>query len=526
MVGKHAKNAVSERLNNQIKEREEERKREIQRKREEELAALKSRSQSQSVLETDKVPAQQNRLNDISQLVSGKAKSTTNVVANMKSAMKLEDNSKSGPVVFDLNDFYRKQRSQSEKSKQNKNEAAQNLHGFKGVKPSNDNNNIHNNSIEEDSTEMTTTKTTSITEEIKPQSTFDFKDTDYRSFIFVIHEDFGLMMLYCTHKRQKGPHFQLPGGHVDEAEFISASRKNFSNPKEHLLFAAKKAAARELFEETGLDFRNELARLEPAHLAAKPHKPSLLTNEFHHRIFFVIHVDDHDFVMLKNGETPGAGLSGPLSGQGSYLLLKLSHEHSGFTFEKDMTNASKLLRLHSGGKCQQALNKYLEFQASGETPEPIEIPCNWIETPEKDIESSTSNQPPSAQSLGSSSSKWEVIPAKSQETKSAFIAPPVIKPIPTKSYPNGAGLQMLSPPATTHTPALIPNLAIQKNRKYQEQYMKTLTPTKEAGVMDRTGIEVLSDDEDNPQESSSLFCFCCRRNKRQASGESQSLLKH
>jgi len=50
MVGKHAKNAVSERLNNQIKEREEERKREIQRKREEELAALKSRSQSQSVL--------------------------------------------------------------------------------------------------------------------------------------------------------------------------------------------------------------------------------------------------------------------------------------------------------------------------------------------------------------------------------------------------------------------------------------------------------------------------------------------
>jgi len=287
----------------------------------------------------------------------------------MKSAMKLEDNSKSGPVVFDLNDFYRKQRSQSEKSKQNKNEAAQNLHGFKGVKPSNDNNNIHNNSIEEDATEMTTTKTTSITEEIKPQSTFDFKDTDYRSFIFVIHEDFGLMMLYCTHKRQKGPHFQLPGGHVDEAEFISTcksrfgsvvkkykyltsayalARKNFSNPKEHLLFAAKKAAARELFEETGLDFRNELARLEPAHLAAKPHKPSLLTNEFHHRIFFVIHVDDHDFVMLKvsngplivgcvtldeitnlndaflnyqNGETPGAGLSGPLSGQGSYLLV-------------------------------------------------------------------------------------------------------------------------------------------------------------------------------------------------------------
>ena len=69
----------------------------------------------------------------------------------------------------------------------------------------------------------------------------------------------------------------------------------------------------------------------------------------------------------------------PLCGQGSYLFLKLSHEHSGFTFEKDLKNAPSLLKQHSGGHCSDALSSYLAFLASGKVPEPIDAPCEWME---------------------------------------------------------------------------------------------------------------------------------------------------
>ena len=50
----------------------------------------------------------------------------------------------------------------------------------------------------------------------------DYKSNDYRAFIFILHEDYGLMLLYCTRKKNKGPHWQLPGGHVDDEEFVRA----------------------------------------------------------------------------------------------------------------------------------------------------------------------------------------------------------------------------------------------------------------------------------------------------------------
>ena len=77
------------------------------------------------------------------------------------------------------------------------------------------------------------------------------------------------------------------------------ARKNFGNPKEHLLYAAQRAAARELFEETGMDFRDKLERLEPAHLKENPTKPDFLTCELKHRLFFRLQVNDDDFVQQK-----------------------------------------------------------------------------------------------------------------------------------------------------------------------------------------------------------------------------------
>jgi 8-oxo-dGTP pyrophosphatase MutT (NUDIX family) len=50
----------------------------------------------------------------------------------------------------------------------------------------------------------------------------DFKHKDYRAFVFVVHAVHGMMLLECTRKVEKGTHFQLPGGHVDEHEFVAA----------------------------------------------------------------------------------------------------------------------------------------------------------------------------------------------------------------------------------------------------------------------------------------------------------------
>jgi len=36
--------------------------------------------------------------------------------------------------------------------------------------------------------------------------------------------------------------------------------------------------------------------------------------------------------------------------------LKLSIEHSGFTFEKDLNKSIDLIRKHSGGKCSKAIS--------------------------------------------------------------------------------------------------------------------------------------------------------------------------
>jgi hypothetical protein len=45
---------------------------------------------------------------------------------------------------------------------------------------------------------------------------------DYRGFLFVTHETHGFMLLRCTRKKSKPPHWQLPGGHVDDEEFVKA----------------------------------------------------------------------------------------------------------------------------------------------------------------------------------------------------------------------------------------------------------------------------------------------------------------
>jgi 8-oxo-dGTP pyrophosphatase MutT (NUDIX family) len=177
----------------------------------------------------------------------------------------------------------------------------------------------------------------------------NYQEKDYRGFIFVVHPDWGLLLLHCTRKASKPPHYQLPGGHVDDDEFEAAGTylvwfllyhvpiysllshditffcytntcsslfpfmslcfiaRESHNAKSQLLQAAKVAAARELWEETGLDVREQLDRLEPASLRTtteavatlKKKKDLLLPNEYKHRLFFFLQVNDNDFYSAK-----------------------------------------------------------------------------------------------------------------------------------------------------------------------------------------------------------------------------------
>ena len=55
-----------------------------------------------------------------------------------------------------------------------------------------------------------------------PHVLVDYKNHDYRGFIFLVHNDHGLVLLECSRKKNKPIHWQVPGGHVDEPEFIEA----------------------------------------------------------------------------------------------------------------------------------------------------------------------------------------------------------------------------------------------------------------------------------------------------------------
>mmetsp|Transcript_34205 Transcript_34205/g.50285 ORF Transcript_34205/g.50285 Transcript_34205/m.50285 type:complete len:211 (+) Transcript_34205:128-760(+) len=177
---------------------------------------------------------------------------------------------------------------------------------------------------------------------------------DYRAFIFVTHQQHGLLLLHCTRKKKKGPHFQLPGGHIDEFEFVACEK--YGKNEQQLLFALRMAAARELYEETGIDVREDLERLQPAPLRSTKQEnggSTLLKCEHRKRVFFTLSVDDGDFFIRTHGKNSN-GLASPICNSAYHLKLKLSHEHQGFTFETDLRKSSEMVMKHSGGSCTEA----------------------------------------------------------------------------------------------------------------------------------------------------------------------------
>ena len=127
----------------------------------------------------------------------------------------------------------------------------------------------------------------------------DFAKADYRGFVMAIHPEHGYMLLHCTRKKKKPNHFQLPGGHVDDFEFKDAAAVHPDDPKAQLQLAGQMGSARELYEETGMDLRAQLNRLQPAKLYAKE-KKNKLSNEFKHRLFYKVELTDDDFLKEQN----------------------------------------------------------------------------------------------------------------------------------------------------------------------------------------------------------------------------------
>jgi 8-oxo-dGTP pyrophosphatase MutT (NUDIX family) len=115
-----------------------------------------------------------------------------------------------------------------------------------------------------------------------------------RAFVLARHSKHGVLLLEGSKARKGGRFFQLPGGHVDARELLAygpeeaprclalplrrdavrrgggaggGGRKAAgAEDTDGRRAASRVAAARELYEETGMDFRDRLYRLRPVEL--------------------------------------------------------------------------------------------------------------------------------------------------------------------------------------------------------------------------------------------------------------------
>ena len=156
-----------------------------------------------------------------------------------------------------------------------------------------------------------------------------------RAFVIAMHREHGVLLLQAE-KRKKGVHFQLPGGRIDKQEV-----DQYGNSLEG---AQRAAAARELFEETGIDLRGESS----SRLIRLDFPESLQSSIGNRRCFFFLDLCDED--------APSADHDSQRPITGEDFKLKISKEHIGFMFERNIERAAVAVKKHSGGKCSKALH--------------------------------------------------------------------------------------------------------------------------------------------------------------------------
>mmetsp|Transcript_20991 Transcript_20991/g.43149 ORF Transcript_20991/g.43149 Transcript_20991/m.43149 type:complete len:820 (-) Transcript_20991:2914-5373(-) len=132
----------------------------------------------------------------------------------------------------------------------------------------------------------------------------DYKNADFRSKIFVVHKTRGMLLL--QDKPASANKNTVPGGSITEEEFLAAAKISGS-PQVQLQIAAREAAARRLYESTGLDIRQQADRFKPAVLSHAPATKTArgyqyLRNEYDEQLYYFLQVDEEDFLKLKNAQ--------------------------------------------------------------------------------------------------------------------------------------------------------------------------------------------------------------------------------
>ncbi|PHJ15949.1 nudix hydrolase domain protein [Cystoisospora suis] len=247
---------------------------------------------------------------------------------------------------------------------------------------------------------------------------------ELRGFALAWNSLRGYLLLKSEKKKKKGLHYQLPGGHADFPHDAAIAARRFSEhkyssqggglvPSVHSTGLhpnsspssthtknhdqppapspsdiARVAVARELYEETGIDVRENLDSLLPLDVAG--------IGPYNGRYFFFLNLTEE---MLKNAPqalaekdreesiTTRTGLH--KQGRGRKILppepnrdgsvdpsVKLAiglNEHTGYRFEKDESEAAKMVFRHSGGNSSKALNAFRSFVRVKAPLSPFEV---------------------------------------------------------------------------------------------------------------------------------------------------------
>lgn len=206
----------------------------------------------------------------------------------------------------------------------------------------------------------------------------DYINADFRAKVFVVHKTRGMLLLQdknysittskSSGKKKKKRKSTVPGGKINEDEFLAAAKESGS-PQVQLQIAAREAAARLVYETTGLDIRMQADRLKPAVLCMTPSMNAArgyeyLRNENEENLYYFLQVEEDDFQKLQEpqgddaetpklsrpsedpGEDPApAKLKRPSVDPGDDPVpLKLSSDYFGFEFVQDPAKASKVLK--------------------------------------------------------------------------------------------------------------------------------------------------------------------------------------
>ena len=200
----------------------------------------------------------------------------------------------------------------------------------------------------------------------------NYKNADYTAMVFVVHRTRGMLLLHIKTSAGTPQKSQIPGGLIHEDEFLKAAKES-GNSQVQLQIAAREAAARQLYEKTGLDIRHDVDRFKPAILRLNPPVDAkgvqYLKNEYKNKLYYFLQVDEEDFVspnaVVDDIDSSKYKLTRPTEDPGdSPLTLRLINDYSGFTFVLDPTDAAKVLNEDGGKEATDALNMIMN-EASG-----------------------------------------------------------------------------------------------------------------------------------------------------------------